>query len=197
MTTRYFFIVGHQRSRTAWLSNLLTDGKAFCYHDACRAMRNPPRLEEVVNNQLVQADEIGDSDNGLAIFPTALDWFYEQDEDLPIAIIRRNPDDVLRSLKRLHYGRVTEQQLKRSIDVSEVGLERIAHEGPNVMEYPFDELNDLDVLADMAQHLLGREIDLQRAAYLRTLNVQYQEPWYSANFSASFQAYVKNLIGSV
>jgi len=192
--TDFFFITGHQRSRTAWAANLFNTDGVFCHHDASRQMTRIPHLEDVVNDPDIKAEIIGDSDNGLPIFPSALDWFYEDNPDLPILIIRRPLDEVRASLRKLHYGRVTEDMLEASIQLTETGLDEIV-KGPNVAEVDFHDLDDLNVLADISLHLTGKVIELQRAAYLRYWNVQMHEPHYSAGFSAEFCAVVKSLIG--
>jgi hypothetical protein len=176
------------------MANLFNTDGITCHHDATRTMRNPPHLEEVVNYKATSNTVIGDSDNGLPLFPKALNWFYGYQPDLPILIIRRDLDHVRRSLRRLHYGRVTEDQITRAMEVSEEGLKVIA-EGPNVMEVEFGDLDDMNVLTDISLHLTGKVIDIPRMAYLRGWNVQMQEPQYSASFSEEFCAVVKQRIG--
>ena len=193
---RFFFITGHQRSRTAWLANLFNTEDVFCHHDASRSMPNPPQLEEVVNGKASpEANFIGDSDNGLPVFPAALEWFWKNDRDVPVAIVWRPENEVLKSLQRAYGQLLTDEQILRSVEVSRRGLETIRDSGLNVREYDFHRLNEMAVLADMSNFLLGKEIDMVRAGYLRMLNVQLQEPQYSMGFSKAFHAYVKNLIG--
>ena len=193
---RFFFITGHQRSRTAWCANLFNDGLAFCHHDASRMMRRPPHLEDVVNEELFGAyHEVGDSDNGLPLFPGALDLYYEKQPDLPVAIIRRDKRDVIASLKKMHFGRVSSKAVERSVEVAEEGLEYIAKTATNLLEIDFHSLNDLPSLDALAHHLLGRPINMERAAFLRMMNVQLQEPYYSMKFSQAFQDHVRAVIG--
>ena len=193
--TKHFFITSHQRCRTAWIANLFCDGnEMFCHHDATRMMPRPPHLEDIVTGELPGIRFEGDSDNGLPLFPKALDYYYARQPDLPIVIVRRDPADVRRSLRRLHYGRVTEDQIERSIGITEEGLAEIA-KGPNVLEVAYDDLNSMNTLTEMSIHLTGNVFDLMRAAYLRGWNVQMQEPLYSAGFSEQFTNIVKQKIG--
>lgn len=194
--THHFFITGHQRSRTAWCANLFTDGLAFCWHDATRMMRRPPHLEDVVNGEMFGGyKEVGDSDNGLPIFPGALDWYYDEQPDLPVCIIRRDPKDVLKSLKRMYGGKLSNKALERSISVSEEGLEYIVMTSENLLEVDFYDLNDLEVIDEMARHLLDRPINMERASFLRMMNVQMQEPYYSMKFTDAVQAHISAIVG--
>jgi len=159
-------------------------------------MRRPPHLEDVVNGELFgQYAEVGDSDNGLPIFPGCLDWHYSQQPDLPVCIIRRDPKDVLKSLKRMYRGKIPDRALERSVILAEEGLRHIEARATNLMQVDFYDLNDLDIIDEMARHLLDRPINMERASFLRMMNVQMQEPYYSMKITDAAQAHIKSLVG--
>ena len=74
----HYFIVSLPRSRTAWLSTLLTWGRSFCYHEALFRM-SPHELKETFDAMPNSILHAGDSDPGLyqhgeailELFPTA------------------------------------------------------------------------------------------------------------------------------
>jgi hypothetical protein len=192
---RYFFIVGLPRSRTAWLSNLFTTGRVFCFHDASRMVKNLPDLHSIVHESRVEADYIGTSDNGLPLMPAALGWYKKQDPEVPVVIVRRPVDEVRRSLHQLHGGQVPQSVLDSMLERSIGGLDLIEG-GSNSITVRFSDLDSMATLEAMWDHLIPTiPFDMQRAAALRGLNVQLCQPWYDKGFSEEFVQLVTGISG--
>ena len=192
--TRYFFIVGFPRSRTAWCSNLFTTGRVYCFHDAMRSVKNMPHLEEVVNDTRIDADYIGSSDNGLPLFPEALGWYLEHQDRLPIAVIQRPVDEVRTSLRKFHPD-VSPRRLDELLERSLEGLKAIMLL-PDVLCVPYSALNSPAALDEVWRHLIPDiPFDMQRAAALRGLHVELQQPWYDKGFSDAFVNEVQRMGG--
>jgi len=195
--TRYFFITGLPRSRTAWCSNLFTAGRVYCFHDASRMVTEPPKLHEIVHESRVDADFIGTSDNGLPLTPSSLNWYLERDPEVPVVVIRRPQDEVVRSLYKLHQGQIPVKALVQMTDVALAGIKLISSM-TNCMEVKFSDLDSMNVLEGMWKHLIPRvPFDMQRAAALRGLNVQYAQPWYDKGFSEAFVRMVAEMNGGL
>lgn len=192
---RYFFIVGLPRSRTAWLSNLFTTGRVYCFHDASRRVERVPDLHEIVHESRVDADFIGTSDNGLTIMPAALDWYRERDPDVPVVVVRRPKDEVVRSLFALYDEGIPAASLAKMVNHAAAGLDMIAGAG-NVLEVRYHDLDNINTLESMWRHLIpGVAFDMQRAAAVRQLNVQMAQPWYDNGFSEAFVRHVADVNG--
>jgi hypothetical protein len=194
--TKYFFITGQQRSRTAWLASLFTDERSYCYHDAMRTVSKLPCLEDAVDPKRLEGEyeHVGDSDNGLPLFPSALDYFYKKDPNLPVAIVDRNPGDSIASLLKMQYPGLSSEACRHAVSASTDGIERIA-QGPNVMRVRYDKLSDVDTLDELSQHLIGRVINRDRLLAMTERNIQIQEPAYSAGFSPEFAQAVRLVVG--
>ena len=93
---RNFLIMSLPRSRTAWLSNFLTVGKCYCYHDlwyhsGCDAAA----FGESMRHPEVLADSSGTADSG-AIF--ALDEIRKELPDLVEIYVRRDLSECISSM---------------------------------------------------------------------------------------------------
>lgn len=98
-----FWILALPRSRTAWLANLLTHGKSFCFHDGLRGAGTWDQYVARLKMKHAQGYQyVGDSDSGLLFFQDQLKEIRGQS---PLVIIRRDPNDVRRSLSRMAIDR--------------------------------------------------------------------------------------------
>lgn len=155
---RYFFVLGMPRTRSAWLSVLLTDGAigSFCAHEG-----GP----EVLDDR--QEPIIGDAGPGLLY---RLDELLARFHDAPFLIVRRDPEDALRALltaapehQRDGIARGWEQYLRDF----EAAVLRI----PNRREVTFAELQTQAACEEAALFLLGRPLEPGRWAQLRDLRI--------------------------
>lgn len=93
---RHFLIMSLPRSRTAWLSNLLTVGKCYCQHDLWyHSGSDAYSFGEAMRHPDVPVDASGASDSG-AIF--ALDEIRKELPDLIEIYIRRDLGECTESL---------------------------------------------------------------------------------------------------
>lgn len=165
-----FFISGLPRTRTAWLSNLLTTDQTLCFHDTRffdYLLVNPRRVGFSGPELVTQFDEIA------AAFPEA-----------PWVIVLRNKDEALNSFK-LWAGDLLPQD-----DVLEIFWRNRAHavsglcKHPNVFTVSYEMMDDEIIAREMWAHLLpGIPFDLERWQLLKKLNVQQDKrsvkPWPS------------------
>jgi hypothetical protein len=75
--TSVYFITGLPRSRTAWISNLLTSGCSFCWHDAAKFGGVAGICSALDAALLMPGVKVaGNSDSGLAMFSRRLMEIY-------------------------------------------------------------------------------------------------------------------------
>lgn len=134
-----FFVTGLPRSRTAWFSLYLD-----CEHEA---------MEGLSREEFYSLDIKGDSDCGLFLTDFQDHW------DAPTVVIRRPPEAVVSSLKRIGYD--MDLTMMQNVDSR---LDSI--QGLHV---PFDQINDR--LEEITTYL-GVEYDAARAERYKTMKVE-------------------------
>jgi len=111
LKTLNYFITGLPRSGTAWLANALTWGNSFCHHEGvvgCKDMK-----EYSAKLARTDAEYIGDSDTALAL---VLPWLYARFPDARYVFVRRNAEDVNRSLVKAGLSTQNTKEAKRAIE---------------------------------------------------------------------------------
>lgn len=97
---QFFFITGLPRSRSAWLANFFTWGKAFCLHDAmtkgayCRAV-----IDQLLPLRCAYA---GDADSALCLVAPEMQRLLP---DAKWLLVRRDRADAQESFARFFGGR--------------------------------------------------------------------------------------------
>ncbi len=140
---KHFFITGLPRSRTAWLSNLMTTGSIICLHEATLnefvdvvASGNYTHVGMSNTNLYEMGDVVGDS---------------------PLLIVERDIDEV---------HKWTQDYCSRSfLTYIEYRLALLGG-----MRIPFNEIDSN--LLQIWKHLIGTPFDTVRAAYLQDFNIQ-------------------------
>ncbi len=146
-----FIISGYPRSRTAWLSVLLSQPGCFCFHELSAT---DPDLAAL---NLPNYTNIGTSDSGaLLIAP-----------DLPGAkylFIERNREEVIESLSGIYDG-IDADSLLDAID---------RHKRGEVIQ--FDDLNNYDT-CDYIWRYVGNKLPLNRQWYalVSKMNIQLHD----------------------
>ena len=89
-----FFITGLPRSRTSWLANYFTTGISYCYHE----LSNEGTYLAIKEKLMSRPEEyVGVSD---CLLPYYFDDIMECSELYRLVIIKRDPEDVFRSLRK-------------------------------------------------------------------------------------------------
>jgi len=160
-----FFVVGHARSRTAWLSVFLTSTYSYCYHEALRYAKDGGI--DAYKALLARDDYlyVGDSDNGLINID--IGRFYP---DAPVVMIERDIHDICDSLINL-FG----SEPGHTLDMVSENRKRI-HDAVrhcnNVMIVDYNDINDK--LEYIWMHCVGKGFDKNRAEHLIGMNIQTQ-----------------------
>ena len=100
---RYFFILGMPRTRTAWLSVLLSHGDAFCAHEGIRNFKTFADYATWLKSQPQAA--VGDADAALVHYT---DELLEHFPGAEFIYVERDGDEVLESLIRTDPAREAE-----------------------------------------------------------------------------------------
>lgn len=125
-----FLITGYPRSRTAWLSNLLTYGPSFCLHEPGLQFRCK-QFPSLFHN--VGTPYAGVSEARAIIY---FDQFMDLFPDSKVVVVKRNKADVINSLKR--HGLDFEM-------VSDLYDEKLAQIEKHGISVPFEGLNGAEV----------------------------------------------------
>lgn len=95
LPTTQFFVTGLPRSGTTWMANYLTYGPSFCWHDGWLNCKN---IEDMLALMDAPFQYVGNSDSFL---PFSQDQMIQAFPDCQWVVIRRDPSDVEKSLRRL------------------------------------------------------------------------------------------------
>jgi hypothetical protein len=161
-----FIITGLPRSRTAWLSNFLTSGNIFCFHEASNGCYSWQDLGNKIDKALEHYDIVGNADSALAVSPN----LCEIAEHVPTIIIERSIEDVSNSLKDLYEtdDPIIDSMLyemQKNLDAVECGL-RIHYE---------DIDNRLEDIWNFCTN--NSPYDANRAEHLIKMNIQTEDIW--------------------
>lgn len=155
---RMFFVTGLPRTRTAWLSNLLTTSNSICLHDALRAARTRDGLLA-----LSSLPYVGVADAFLALFPSAIA------PGDPLVVINRSYDDVHGRMAQLWPG--SERMLPSLYAALDTLKSSHAH-----IEIDFRDLDDPHYVSAIWHYCVpGISWDGDRYEQLRRLKVEVRD----------------------
>ena len=95
---KHFFILGHPRSRTAWLSVFMTYGDCFCLHEAYVHAEGITGIKDLFRS-LPQMRFVGTADSGLAFYA---DQLLKEFPDARYVVIDRPMQDCADSLDLIY-----------------------------------------------------------------------------------------------
>lgn len=150
------------RSRSTWLSVLLSSPDAPCGHDIGPTLDEPDDFRRRLSGDLIGTCETG----------AAFAWPLIR-AMLPgarFAVIRRDPAEVARSLERFGIYGQQEEMWARAAQ-----LDRIAAD-PDVLSVGYDELARPEPCAELYRHCLGRDMPPGWWALLDPVNIQVDMP---------------------
>lgn len=162
----HFLITGLPRSRTAWLANLFSTGPVMCLHEPVVYAQGGVDGVKPLLDSLV-ADVVGMSDSTIPLF---WDVYAAQFLPCPIVVIDRPLEVCVASLSE-HTGFPVDRlfPVVRAVQQELAVLQQAAP----TLTVPFDELNSLDTLQNIWTYCVPSvEFNVERAAFLQTLNVQ-------------------------
>jgi len=94
--TRYFFVTGLLRSRTAWLANLFSTERTHCFHELL-SISNPERIEAFKGFAgLGRYEYLGSADTNPPVVRKILGLFPVS----PIVVVHRNIEEVCASIAK-------------------------------------------------------------------------------------------------
>jgi hypothetical protein len=156
-----FLVTGLPRSKTAWMSvvaSMVPD--AICYHEPVTRFKRWECCFDIWKNPTTV--HVGIADSGLGFH---LDRILA-DVAPQILIIRRDPQQVKESLKRLNPTRTN------YVDLLSESLDAFST-SPGVRSVAFDDLAHPDTVADCLNHLIpGSTLAKERISELINLNIQ-------------------------
>jgi len=149
-----FFIVGLPRSRTLWLSLMMTCGDSFCFHE----LSAEGFSEEYMIRRMRETPQryVGNSDSGLSfgMFGPPKEW--------PCVAVHRDKAQVITSLNQC-TGRDTSVVINRL----ELGLHELTDCRDDVLHVNFDSLDDDAVIQSVWSHCHGDALPFPEDHWLR------------------------------
>lgn len=158
-----FIVLGLPRSRTYWLSRLLSYGDWHCYHEAAITMRN---MEDV--KTFFARPRTGTAETAAAPGWQILRHYIP---DLRTVVVRRPVDEVVDAMMRTEGAAYDQSRLRRNMEGIERSLDKVArHKG--VLSVDYADLDREDVCASIFVHCLPYEFSHDWWSGLRDRNLQ-------------------------
>lgn len=150
------------RSRSAWLSVLLSRPGALVGHDIGISCATPEDFAQRLRNDLA-----GTCETGAAFAWRLIRWLLPE---APLAVVRRPVGQVIDSLRRQGlYGFDAEMEA-RAAAVAEIAAQT------GVLAIDFADLGDREACAALFEHCTGRPMDTEWFEHMAALNVQLDMP---------------------
>jgi len=163
MDKKYFFITGLPRSRTAWLSVLLTQGNSFCFHEL-------PVGRNMVDTIAQKMGEVDYPCVGVSE-PSLLVCWRELQKRFPHArwvVVDRAPKESLEAFRKA-----------MPFEIPDINV--FVHEKPkliaelnrnyNIFSVDYNGLSNFDTCSQLVRFCTEGKLDCQRWAVLDELNI--------------------------
>lgn len=165
-----FFISGLPRSRTAWLANLFTTDRTFCYHDALSFNSLLSMVQRFAEHK---EEKVGDSDSALILHMSPLMRFFP---NAAWVFVRRPLEEASSSFWRTYgpkypNGPTSPRECDLRFEVLEEQLGQAESMVANKMIVTFDRLSDERTIRRMWGFLLG-DVPFNRERYLMLETMQ-------------------------
>ena len=174
-----FVIYGLPRSRTAWLSNLLTYKEWECFHEPAIFMRSIADVKA-----LLTSENIGVADTGIAYGYHLIRHIVPKVREV---VIIRPVDEVVQSVLKLDIEGIAKynvDMLRRNMNYGHRMLKKIA-ENPDTLVVKYSDLDKEEVIQNIWETCLPYEFDRDRWLELRHKNIQI-------DFKAFLRYYLAN-----
>ncbi len=156
-----FLICGLPRSRTAWLANFLYYGNSSCLHELM-SKQTVSGLFHCLTKDGTKFS--GNSDTAQTLF---MEDILRLMPDAPIVVVKRDSEDVLRSLHALgiHLGRNCMEPLVGALSATE--------KLPNTLAVRYEDLSSEATLRAIQSHCCpGEPFNRERTSMLIDTNIQ-------------------------
>lgn len=164
-----FFITGLPRSRTAWLSNLLTYRNSFCYHELARHGGNARDLIKKMETRTERF--VGTADSSFPIYHKSI---LELVPESKIVVIDRNINDVKNSLCEFLGG--WSDELDETVEKTGKALyELTRHYDCKIIG--FNDLEDTLTVKSIVDYISPNDWDVDRFTQLDRMNVGLNSKW--------------------
>jgi hypothetical protein len=165
-----FFITGFPRTRTAWMSVLLTTKQSFCYHEIMQRAGT----ESSITNMIEQREEpyVGSSGSDIPLF---MEHLILPNTNFPIVVIERDSDSINNSLRGLFGDKAFNLMNDVSNNINQTLNERlnIIKKLPNTIRVNYNELNNENTIRKIWRHCLPTvPFDKERWEILKTMQIQ-------------------------
>lgn len=166
---KHFFILSLPRCRTAWLANFLTNGDAFCYHEAMRTVNSLDELAAKLSTVAGPQSTVGDADPSLVpILPQLIEAF----PDANYVFIQRPAAEVQASYAAAFPKLSVTIEALEAWDLNLHKAMRLLDDaGRKYLNVHFEQLEDRAVCAEIHHFCLGRELEVYRWELLNGLRV--------------------------
>lgn len=186
-----YFIVGLPRTRTAWLSILLSSGPSICHHEAllrCEPSSPIFDLRAILSNVPHPHKYVGDSDSGLPLY------FPKLKQTWPSAkyvLVERPFTEAFKSHRRA-FPCFKSEKVRQAFDLIAQGLEVMKPATDNIV-VNYDQLNDPMICKYIWDFCTDNSpFDVERCERLQQLRVnqiyskviEYAHPGFVANLKA-------------
>lgn len=158
-----FFVTGLPRSRTAWLSALLTNGDSFCFHEVLGQVQDMDSL--VRRMEATGANVVGISE------PSLLSEWRKMNDRFPNSqwvLIERDPQDSYESFKKLYPDYTMTMHQSQGMDMASLSNSM----NGQCLHVPYDKLDDYGTCKVIVQKCTGQVLGRERFDLLNALNVQ-------------------------
>jgi hypothetical protein len=159
---RNFFIFGYPRSGTAWLSNFLTWGNSFCFHDISKGVETLDEMEQAFLR--VGCEHVGSADNtGLIMLPKLRERFPEA----KMLFVLRDPAEVKIDLATVGFDVTGVDQLGEFMTAA------VSDSSLNSAVMHYDSLMSATMMKQVWDFLgLTEEFPFRRFELLRAMNIE-------------------------
>lgn len=162
-----FLVLALPRSRTFWLSKLLSYGDYECGHEETRHLRSADDARRWISQ-----DCYGSAETAIAPFWRLIN---SVNPNVKIVVVRRPVEDAIASFMDLNFRgicKINENDLRRTMRHLDVKLQQIAARCPNALSVNFDDLDDIEVIKSVWSHCLPYPFDEAWWERLRSVNIQ-------------------------
>lgn len=152
-----FFIISLPRSRSAWLSNLLTFGDSFCFHegfvgcDSLKALRG--------KMEATGFKTVGNSD---CMNILLIENILEEFPDAKFVFVHRPKEQVIEELRSLGLNE------NGFIEIAVQKMESLNHLG---IHFHYDDLKDQSICEEIHEYCTGQKLNNDRWELLDKLDI--------------------------
>ena len=177
MSTKFFFITGLPRSRSAWLANFFTTQGSHCWHDAMKDGWTAEYVRSKVEGIGPECQYAGDADSGLLLVAAKLAGMFPQARWL---FVKNTPQRAAESYRKWfgrdhpYPGVPADTDMDAIMRLAEIRYEAalLAVPAENRMEIPMDDLDDPFIMRAVWEWLVpGLTWDERRYRMLDTFCV--------------------------